>query len=100
VWSVGGHLDPAATAWEVGRDAATTASRETVLRYVREHLEVEPRIVDSLYCATISDLGDGFEVRRNGSILALYGNNLFKLAPVLGDLLATACANGSTPFVM
>lgn len=99
VWSVGAHLDPAATAWEVGRDAATTASRETVLRYVQHHLDVEPRIVDSLYCATTPDLGDGFEVRRNGSILAVYGNNLFKLAPVLGGVLATACANGSTPSV-
>ena len=99
VWSVGGDLDPAATAWEVGRDAATTASRETVLRYVREHLEVEPRIVDSLYCATTPDLGDGFEVRRNGSILAIYGENLFKFAPLLGGVLATACANGSTPSV-
>ncbi|MGH3869669.1 MAG: FAD-dependent oxidoreductase [Pseudonocardiaceae bacterium] len=99
VWSVGGHLDLAATAWEVGRDAATTASRETVLRYVREHLEIEPRIVDSLYCATTPDLGDGFEVRRNGPILAIYGENLFKFAPLLGDVLATACANGSTPSV-
>jgi sarcosine oxidase len=99
VWSVGGHLDPAATAWEVGLDAATTASRETVLRYVREHLEVQPRIVDSLYCATTPDLGDGFEVRRNGSILVVYGENLFKLAPVLGGVLAAACTNGSTPSV-
>jgi sarcosine oxidase len=92
VWSVGGHLDPAATAWEVGPDAATTASRKTVLRYAREHLRVEPRIVDSLYCATTPDLGDGFEVRRNGSILAIYGENLFKFAPLLGGVLATACA--------
>lgn len=99
VWSVGGHLDPAVTAWEVGPDAATSASRETVLRYVREHLEVEPRIVESLYCATTPDLGDGFEVRRNGSILAIYGENLFKFAPLLGGVLATACANGSTPSV-
>jgi len=99
VWSVGGHLDPAATAWEVGPDAATTASRKTVLRYVREHLKVEPRIVESLYCATTPDLGDGFEIRRNGSILAIYGENLFKFAPLLGDVLATACANGSTPSV-
>ena len=70
-----------------------------MLRYVRKHLRVEPCIVDSLYCATTPDLGDGFEVRRNGSILAVYGNNLFKLAPVLGGVLATACANGSTPSV-
>jgi hypothetical protein len=84
---------------EGGPRLATTASRETVLRYVREHLEVEPRIVDSLSCATTPDLGDGFEVRRNGSILAIYGENLFKFASLLGGVLATACANGSTPSV-
>ena len=70
-----------------------------MLRYVQQHLDVESRIVGSLYCATTPDLSDGFEVRRNGSILAVYGNNLFKLAPVLGGVLATACANGSTPSV-
>jgi sarcosine oxidase len=98
-WAVGGHLDPALTAWEVGRDAATTASCDAVLGYVRRHLAVETRIVDSLYCVTTPGLGDGFEVRRNGPILAVYGENLFKFAPLLGDVLAAACVDGSTPAV-
>jgi sarcosine oxidase len=99
MWSVGGQVDPALTAWEVGREAAAAASKGAVLRHVREQLTVEPRILDSLYCSTTPNLGDGFEVRRNGSILAVYGDNLFKLAPVLGEVLAVASTDGSTPSV-
>lgn len=99
MWSIGGQVDSTLTAWEVGRDAAAAASREAVLRYVREQLTVEPLIVDSLYCTTTPNLGDGFEIRRNGSIVAVYGENLFKLAPVLGEVLAGACIDGSTPSI-
>ena len=98
-WSVGGQVDPSLTAWEVGRAEAAAASREVVLRYAREHLRVEPRVVDSLYCTHTPELHDGFEVRREGSIVAIYGENLFKLAPLLGDVLAAACMDGSTPSV-
>jgi sarcosine oxidase len=98
-WAVGGEIDPELTAWEMGREVAMSASGEAVLGYAREHLAVEPRIVDSLYCVTTPGLGDGFEIRRNGSILAVYGENLFKLAPLLGDVLAAACTEGSTPAV-
>lgn len=96
-WSIGAHLDPAATAWEVGRDAAVEAHEQAVLRYVAEHLTIEPSIVERLYCVTTPDSGDGFTVRRNGAVLAVYGDNLFKLAPVLGDVLAAACCDGSAP---
>lgn len=100
VWSVGGSLDPAQVAWEVGPDAAAAASRDAVLRHVREHLAVEPRVVDSLYCTTTTPgLGDGFRVRRSGPVLAVYGSNLFKLAPVVGETLAAAALDGSTPSV-
>ncbi len=98
-WSVGGSLDPALTAWEHGREAAAAASEEAVLRYVREQLMVQPRIIDRLYCTTTPELGDGFEVRRNGPVLAVYGENLFKLAPVIGEVLAAATLDGSTPSV-
>jgi sarcosine oxidase len=96
-WAVGGELDPALTAWEVGRDAASAASEAAVLRYAREHLDVEPRVVGRLYCAPHPGLGDGFEIQRSGSVLVAYGENLFKLAPVLGELLAGASVAGSTP---
>jgi sarcosine oxidase len=95
-WAVGGHLDPAATAWEVGRDAATGAHRDAVLQYAREHLLVQPHVVETLYCVPTPGLGDGFRVHRSGSVLAVHGENLFKLAPVLGAALATDCIEGST----
>jgi sarcosine oxidase len=91
-WAVGAHLDPAATAWEVGRDAATTAARAAVLQYARECLTVEPRIVETLYCTPTPGLGDGFHVQRRGQVVAVHGENLLKFAPVLGATLATACA--------
>ena len=47
--------------------------------------------MESLYCTHVPDLGDGYVVRRSGSVLAVYGENLFKLAPLLGDELAAAC---------
>jgi sarcosine oxidase len=90
-WAVGGHLDPAATAWEVGRDAATAAARAAVLEYAREHLAVEPRIVETIYCAPTRGLGDGFHVQHTGRVVSVHGENLFKFAPVLGAALAAAC---------
>ena len=99
MWSVGGSLDPALPAWEVGREAAAAASEEAVLRYVREQLTVQPRILDRLYRTTTPELGGGFEVRRIGPVLAVYGENLFKLAPVIGEVLAAAALDGSTPSV-
>ncbi|HWM56377.1 MAG TPA: FAD-dependent oxidoreductase [Pseudonocardia sp.] len=91
VWAVGGHVDPAATVWELGRSAATEASRAALLRYAQERLTVEPRVVDGLYCTHAPDLGDGIHLRRSeGVVLAVYGENLFKFAPVLADELATA----------
>lgn len=52
-----------------------------------------------LYCATTPNLGDGFAVRRNPSVVAVYGENLFTLAPIVGNLLAAACRDGSAPSV-
>jgi sarcosine oxidase len=96
-WAVGGELDPALTAWEVGREAATAAAEAAVLAYAREHLAVEPRVVGRLYCAPHPGLGDGFEIRRAGAVVVAYGENLFKMAPVLGELLASASLEGTTP---
>jgi sarcosine oxidase len=90
-WAVGGHLDPAVTAWEVGRDAATAASRDAVLEYAREHLAVEPRIIETIYCTPTPGLGDGFHVQHAGRVVAVHGENLFKFAPVLGAAVAAAC---------
>jgi sarcosine oxidase len=98
-WAVGGSVDPALVAWEAGRQGATDASRAVITRYVRQRLVAVPTTVDSLYCTTVPNLGDGFTVHRSGSVLAVFGENLFKLAPVLGDVLADACLTGGTPSV-
>jgi sarcosine oxidase len=96
-WSVGGHVDPARTAWEVGPEAAAAALEEAVLEYARERLTVEPTVVERLYCTATPNAGDGISFRRAGPVLAVYGENLMKFAPVLGDALAAAAVDGSVP---
>jgi sarcosine oxidase len=97
-WTVGATVDRAAVAWEVGPEAAEEASREVVTSFVKRRLPaVEPRVVGRLYCAHNPDLGDGFRFLRQGRVLAMYGENLFKFAPLLGTILAGAAVDGSTP---
>jgi sarcosine oxidase len=96
-WAVGGHVDPSLTAWEVGPDAAIEASRVALLEYVRARLTVDPTIVESVYCTTVPNLGDGVSFRRNGPVLAVHGDNLMKRAPALGRMVADAVMDGSTP---
>lgn len=97
LWAVGGYVDPSLTVWEAGRDAAIEASRLALLDYARTRLTVDPTIVESIYCTTVPKLGDGVNFRRSGQILAIYGDNLMKLAPALGRMLADAVMDGSTP---
>ncbi|MDN5851300.1 MAG: FAD/NAD(P)-binding protein [Actinomycetia bacterium] len=98
-WAVGGQVDPAETAWERGREHAIAESRRVIVDYAASFLTVRPEIVDSLYCTTVPNLGDGVEFRRNGPILAIYGDNMMKFAPVLGEALAEAAVSGGTPSV-
>jgi sarcosine oxidase len=97
-WAVGAHVDPAEAAWELGRERVAATSRRRTLDYLRDNLDgVDGRIVEELYCSVGTGWGDGFGVQRSGGVLALYGDNLFKLAPVLGQLLAAAALSGDTP---
>ena len=98
-WSVGGTVDAAAVAWAVGPEEATRASRAAVLRFARERLTVVPEVVETLYCTHAPDTGDGITFARSGAVLAVWGENLMKFAPVLGDALAAAAVDGSTPSV-
>jgi sarcosine oxidase len=98
-WSVGGSVDPALVAWDVGREAAVAASRKVVLAHVRERLALEPRVVDTLYCNHEPDAGDGVAFRRAGPVLTVHGENLMKFAPVLGEGLAAAVLHDRTPTV-
>ena len=98
-WSVGGTVDAAAVAWAVGPEEATRASRAAVLRFARERLTVVPEVGETLYCTHAPDTGDGITFARSGAVLAVWGENLMKFAPVLGDALAAAAVDGSTPSV-
>ncbi|MEV4348752.1 FAD-dependent oxidoreductase [Actinoplanes sp. NPDC049596] len=97
-WAVGGDVDAALVAWDGGRAAAERASVDFLTAYVTEHLPfVEPRPVGRVYCTHDPALGDGLQFVRNGRVLVTYGENLMKFAPLLGEMLARACADGSTP---
>jgi hypothetical protein len=97
-WAVGGDVDPALVAWEGGRHAAEQASLEVLTAYAAQRLPfVEPRPIARVYCTHDPALGDGLQFVRNGRVLATYGENLMKFAPLLGEMLAQACVDGSTP---
>ena len=97
LWAVGAHVDPADCAWERGRDLVTSFERRLLMEYVRENLDnVDADIVSELSCNMASGWGDGFGVARTSNVVALYGDNLFKFAPVLGEILGGAVISGAT----
>ena len=96
-WSVGATLPSELVAWENGREAAEAASETALTEYAAERLTVDPAVVDRLYCTHAPGTGDGIVFRRSGPVLAVYGENLMKFAPVLGETLAAAARDGSTP---
>jgi sarcosine oxidase len=88
-WAVGGHLPPEQTAWEQGHEAVTARSREVLIAYVADHVTgARPEVLDILHCDPIQGAGDGVDTARSGRVLAVWGNNLFKLAPRLAQELA------------
>jgi sarcosine oxidase len=98
LWAVGAHLPADEVAWTVGRANVVARARDVTSRYVRENLDgVEDKPVEELYCTFPVDWGDGYIVERRGGFLAVHGDNLFKLAPVLGRLLGEAALHGTTP---
>jgi len=100
-WSVGAHLDPAEVAWEVGAEQAMRTSQEATTAYVRSTLDaVAPEVIDRLYCTVNPGLGDGVQFLRNGPVLAAFGENLFKLSPLIGLRLAEAAMDDSLPAPM
>lgn len=97
-WAVGGDVDSALVGWDGGRESAERASLAALTEYAAEHLPfVEPRPIATVYCTHDPDLGDGLQFVRRGRVLVVYGENLMKFAPLLGETLAAACADGSTP---
>lgn len=98
-WAVGAHqagLDE--LVGEVDRQAAIDRARELTTAYVREMVpDADPEPIEQIYCDSHPDWGDGFAVQRAGAVLEVHGDNLFKLAPVIGHRLARAAMDGCTP---
>jgi sarcosine oxidase len=100
LWSIGLNLPPEVEDWERGRDEVIADSRELVQTYVREALVgVAPEIVAELYCDGPAQLGDGVHVATTGPVTAVWGANLFKHAPAIGQTLANAAINDVSPQV-
>jgi sarcosine oxidase len=94
-WSIGASLPPGDQAWERGRAAVTARSRDLVRRYVREALpDVEDEVLAELYCDFPPGLGDGIHHATAGAATFVWGDNLFKHAPAIGDALALAVSEG------
>lgn len=88
---------------EVGADTVSRESLVVARRYIRAALPgLEPEPVDEIRCTYVEGSfldahGDGFAALRRDRITAFYGNNLFKFAPLLGELLARSTLLGSVP---
>jgi sarcosine oxidase len=54
-------------------------------------------VVDTVYCDFPPGLGDGVATAAAGSVVAVWGDNLFKFAPVIGAALARAAVDGGLP---
>lgn len=83
----------------LGPDEESALHRQKLAEYLEDAfpgLEREP--ADEIRCSYalrgLGDDGDGFLALRSGGITALYGNNLFKFAPLLGQLLAQTAITG------
>lgn len=100
LWSVGLTLPPEMAAWERGRHEVAAEARELALTYVREELiGVDDEIVEEIHCDSPTALGDGVHVATTGPVTVLWGANLFKHAPAIGQTLANAAVNGTSPQV-
>jgi sarcosine oxidase len=93
-WAIGGSLPDDDTAWELGTEETRRRAERDVTAYVREHLDgVRPEVVETVHCDAMG-LGDGIGTAQIESIVVLWGDNLAKFAPLLGELLARSATSG------
>jgi sarcosine oxidase len=80
------------------------AQRARIVTYVRQALPgLDPEPVGEVVrlTTTLPDYSeDGFDVWRQGPVVALAGANLFKFAPVIGERLAMAAIEGTDPLTV
>ena len=85
----------------VDADEVSRLTLDMARRYIQAALPgLDPDPVDEVRC-TYNQVGvqegDGFGAKRSGAITILYGNNLFKFAPLLGELLGRAVLQRDAP---
>jgi sarcosine oxidase len=83
-------------------DATAAESLRLAQQYVAEVLPgLDPKPVDEVRCTypeyPSREDNDGFWARRRDHITVIYGDNLFKFAPLLGALLRDTVINGTLP---
>ena len=90
-WAIGGHLPDHLTTTDHPLDEVRRRSREAVTAHVAARLpELDPEPVGELACTPTEGGGDGWHTARVGNVHVLWGENLAKLAPWLGEQLADA----------
>jgi len=88
-WAIGGHLPDDDTAFGLGADEVARRSRDAVVDHVRRHLpHLDPAPVEELRCTPARGLGDGVHRARAGAVHVVWGDNLAKLAPRIGQRVA------------
>jgi sarcosine oxidase len=99
LWAIGGSLPDDDTRWELGAEEVARRSRELMSAFVRERLpRVIPDIVEEISCDFLPvPLGDGFVIERQDGITYIWGQNLFKFAPLLGRMLGEIALGKAAP---
>ena len=96
-WAIGGHLPDADTGFDLGAPEVARRSRDAVVDHVRRHLpHLDPAPVEELHCTPTRGLDDGVQRACTGSVHVVWGENLAKLAPRIGEVV-TAHVVGDTP---
>jgi sarcosine oxidase len=96
-WAMGVHWPGEPSDPSIPQENSTALRLQELRSYIDERLDrVHPEPVDAITC--IGDAGgDGIKAVRQGPVLALWGDNLFKFAPILGSALSEAAISLGLP---
>ncbi len=96
-------VEPNEEGYPAALDAAEVSRRSRVAtqRYVQAAFPgLDPEPLSEVQCLHVkmgNADGDGFGAARSGAATVVYGNNLFKFAPLLGELLCRAVVEDAIP---
>lgn len=97
LFALGVHWPDEPTSMDVSMEASVAAQLQMAHRYLAVRADrLLPEPVQTLTCVADAG-GDGCFTERNGPVLAVWGDNLFKFAPLLGARLASAATGGGLP---